>query len=327
MASGKIVLAGGSGFLGVVLAKWLSERGYEVVVLSRRSTSLAHGRCVAWDGKTLGDWAGELEDATALINLAGRSVNCRYHVRNRREMMDSRIFSTRVLGRAVAGCAMPPRVWLNSSTATIYKHTYGEAHSEDGEIGATREANDKFSIQVARAWEEEFAKAECPITRKIVLRTAIVLGSVPGTAYEVLRRLARFGLGGKMGSGKQFLSWIHADDFCRALSWLIETPSAEGIYNIAAPNPVTNADAMRLFRKAVRMPIGLPAARWMLEVGAFVLRTETELIIKSRRVVPTRLISEGFAFEFPTLESAIASLESRRGESTSKILRGQIKPP
>ena len=313
MPQGKVVLAGGTGFLGIVLGKWLSERGNDVVVLSRRSTPLTHGRCVAWDGETLGDWASELEGSRALINLAGRSVNCRYHARNRREIMDSRVLSTRVLGQAVTDCQTPPPVWLNSSTATIYKHTYGDAHGEDGEIAATREVKDEFSIQVAQAWEEEFDKAECPRTRKIALRTAIVLGTVPGTAYAVLRRLSRFGLGGKMGDGKQYLSWIHADDFCRSVSWLIEQPSAAGIYNIAAPNPVTNADAMQLFRRAVGMPIGLPAARWMLEVGAFLLRTETELIIKSRRVVPSRLLSEGFTFEFPTLEAAIASLESHPG--------------
>lgn len=326
MLKDKVVLAGGSGFLGAALGRWLSERGYDVVVLSRHLKPLAHGRCVHWDGETLGAWADELEGAAALINLAGRSVNCRYHARNRRLIMDSRILSTRVLGQAVAGCATPPRVWLNSSTATIYKHTYGDAHGEDGEIAATREANDAFSIQVARAWEEEFAQAECPQTRKIVLRAAMVLDAVPGTVYEVLRRLARFGLGGKMGDGKQFLSWIHADDFCRAMQWLIETPSATGIYNIAAPNPLTNADAMRLFRRAVRMQIGLPAKRWMLEIGAFLLRTETELIIKSRRVVPTRLLAEGFAFEFPTLASAITSLETRRRESLTNALGCKVKP-
>ncbi|MDA1050965.1 MAG: TIGR01777 family oxidoreductase [Planctomycetota bacterium] len=318
MPKGKIVLAGGSGFLGVVLGKWLSERGFEIVVLSRRATPRAEGRCIQWDGETLGEWANELEGAAALVNLAGRSVNCRYHARNRRQMMDSRILSTRVLGQAVVNCVTPPQTWLNSSTATIYKHTYGDAYGEDGDIAATREAKDEFSIQVARAWEQEFARAACPDTRKIVLRSAIVLDAVSGTAYEVLRRLATCGLGGAMGGGKQFVSWIHAEDFCRSVTWLIEHPSAVGNYNIAAPNPVTNGDLMRMIRRAVRMPIGLPASRWMLEMGAILLRTETELIIKSRRVVPTRLIAEGFTFEFPTLRSAIASLESRRCDTRSQ---------
>jgi uncharacterized protein len=317
MSKGKVVFAGGTGFLGAVLGKWLSARRYEVVVLSRRAQPVAFGRCVQWDVETLGEWASELEGAAALINLAGRSVNCRYHARNRRQIMDSRILSTRVLGQAVSGC----------DTATIYKHTYGDAHGEDGEIAATREVHDEFSIQVAEAWEEAFDKADCPQTRKFVLRAAMVLDAVPGTVYEVLRRLARCGLGGRMGDGKQFLSWIHADDFCRSIEWLIEHPSAAGIYNIAAPNPITNADAMHLFRRAARMQIGLPAPRWMLEVGAFLLRTETELIIKSRRVVPTRLLAEGFAFEFPTLASAITSLETRRRESLANTHLCKLRPP
>ena len=324
MPSGKIVLAGGSGFLGNVLGKWLAEQGYEIVVLSRNSAPLPHGRSISWDGVSLGEWAAELEGAAALVNLAGRSVNCRYSAWNRRQIMDSRVLSTRVLGRAVAQCATPPPVWLNSSTATIYKHAFGDAHGEDGEIAAAREAKDEFSIQVARAWEDEFARADCPATRKLVLRTAIVLDPVPGTVYEVLRRLAAFGLGGAMGGGKQFVSWIHATDFCRSVDWLIERPSAEGVYNIAAPHPVTNADMMRAFRRAVRMPIGLPATRWMLEAGAFLLRTETELIIKSRKVIPERLLREGFSFEFPLLESAVNSLEACRRDVHSRTATGAM---
>ena len=312
MAHKKIVLAGGSGFLGRMLGKWLSDQGYEVIVLSRHLSAACRGRVVYWDGETIDEWVDELEGATALINLAGRSVDCRYNARNRRMMLDSRVLSTRVLGQAITRCAEPPLVWLNSSTATIYKHTFGAAHGEDGEISATPEAKDEFSVHVAREWEAEFARVACPHTRKVTLRTAMVLDTEPGTVYEVLRRLAAFGLGGKMGDGKQYISWIHADDFCRAIQWLIERPSAAGDYNIAAPTPRTNAETMKLFRQAVRMPIGLPAARWMLEVGACLLRTETELIIKSRRVVPTRLESEGFVFEFATFESAIKDLEARR---------------
>jgi len=327
MTEGKIVLAGGSGFLGCVLGEWLDERDYEIVVLSRRETSIPYGRCVLWDGEHCGKWALALENASALVNLAGRSVNCRYRSRNRREMMNSRVLSTRVLGQAVAGCATPPAVWLNFSTATIYKHTYGAAHGEDGEIAATPEAKDEFSVHIARAWEDEFANASCPHTRKAVLRAAMVLDIVSGTVYEILRRLAALGLGGTMGSGKQFLSWIHADDFCRSVQWLIDNPSAAGNYNIAAPTPITNADAMKLFRNTVGMSFGLPAANWMLEVGALLMRTETELIIKSRRVVPTRLLDEGFTFEYPTLESAIASLELRRVKSSSRNDRLEVRPP
>ncbi|MBC8352148.1 MAG: TIGR01777 family protein [Planctomycetes bacterium] len=315
MSRGKIVLAGGSGFLGRVLANWLSENGYDIVVLSRQAALTPCARCILWDGETIAGWIDELEGAVALINLAGRSVDCRYHARNRRKILNSRVRATRVLGRAVAECVMPPEAWLNSSTATIYKHTYGDPHGENGEIAATREANDEFSIEVARKWEDEFARAECPNTRKLVLRTAMVLDAVPGTVYEVLRRLATFGLGGRMDDGKQFLSWIHADDFCRSVQWLIEQPSAAGPYNISAPTPITNADAMQRFRQTVGLPLGLPSTRWMLEIGAFLLRTETELIIKSRRVVPARLLREGFSFEYPDLSLAITALESKRKQA------------
>jgi uncharacterized protein len=310
---GRIIIPGGSGFLGRTLAKYFASRGSEVVVLSRQAGSTDHARVVEWDGARLGPWTGELEGAAAVINLAGRSVNCRYNPENRREMMDSRVQSTRVLGRAIYECSAPPEVWLNSSTATIYRHTYGEAHGEDGETGATPEANDGFSIEVARAWEDEFERANAPMTRKAALRTAIVFGNEPGGVYEILRRLARLGLGGRNGDGRQYVSWIHAEDFCRAIEWLIGNERAEGIYNLAAPGPLPNAEAMAAIRRAVGMPIGLPATRWMLEIGAVFLRTETELILKSRRVVPKRLTAEGFEFKFAEFAAAVADLERAGG--------------
>lgn len=308
MCTGKIILAGGSGFLGRTLGKWLTTRDCEIVVLSRQPRVFEFGRTVCWDAHSLGSWAEELEDAAALINLAGRSVNCRYHARNRRQMMDSRILSTRVLGQAVRQCASAPPVWLNSSTATIYKHTFDAPHDEAGMLGATPEARDAFSIEVAQAWEAEFEQAETPSTRKVTLRTAMVFGDEPGGVFEVLRRLTRFGLGGKMGHGRQYISWIHAADFCRAIEWLIDNSNAEGIYNICAPNPISNAEMMATFRQTFGVPIGLPAARWMLEIGAFFLRTETELIIKSRRVIPARIMAEGFTFLYPQMETALADL-------------------
>lgn len=312
MNTQKIVLPGGSGFLGRTLSRWFDARGWEVVVLSRSRRPVPGARVVEWDGRTMGNWARELEEAAALVNLAGRSVNCRYHARNRRLMMDSRVESTRVLGEAISKCAEPPKVWLNSSTATIYKHTYGEPHDEHGEIGATPQAKDAFSIEVATAWERAFDAAAVPkATRKVLLRTAMVFGTEPGGVYEVLHRLARFGLGGKMGDGRQHVSWIHEADFCRAIEWLIEQHAAEGIYNVCAPNPLTNEEMMATLRRVVGAPVGLPATRWMLEVGAFFLRTETELIIKSRRVVPARLLREGFAFQHATMEEALRELEGR----------------
>lgn len=301
----KIILAGGSGFLGRTLAAWFRERGHNPVVISRSSP-------VSWDGQTLGPWASELDGADAVINLAGRSVNCRYTAEHRREMIESRVLSTRVLGDAIRACKTPPRVWLNSSTATIYRHTLGAAHDESGEVAATPEAKDAFSIDVARAWEEEFAKAVTPATRKVVLRTAMVFGPEPGGVFQVLRRLTRVCLGGAMAGGDQFVSWIHAGDFCRAIDWLIAQPESAGIYNVCAPVPVTNHAMMAAFRHTYGRCIGLPASRWMMEVGAFLLRTETELVIKSRRVIPARLLREGFVFRHPTLESALHDLLGTR---------------
>jgi uncharacterized protein len=312
--SNRIIIAGGSGFLGRLLVRHRSATGNEVVVLSRTGGGMDEARTVRWDGETVGLWAGELEGARAGINLAGRSVNCRYHARNRRLIMDSRVLPTRVLGEAMARCQAPPRVWLNASTATIYRHTFDRPMDEaGGEIGATPAAKDAFSIEVACAWERAFEEACTPATRKVAMRTAMVLGREPGGIFHVLRRLTRLGLGGRMGSGRQYVSWIHEQDFCRAVEWLIEHEEMAGPVNLAAPNPLPNAEMMRLFRKVCGVGIGLPGAGWMLEVGAFLLRTETELIIKSRRVVPARLLEAGFEFRFPDLGSALGDLCKRVG--------------
>ena len=313
MSAQKLVIAGGSGFLGQSLVAWFVPRGWDVVVLSRQpARSTAGERIVVWDGVTLGDWVGELDWAAALVNLAGRSVNCRYHARNRRQMMDSRILSTRILGEAIARSSRPPAVWLNSSTATIYKHSYDRPMDEaTGVIGATPEAKDAFSIEIATAWEREFAQAITCGTRKVIMRTAMVLGPQAGTVYRVLRRLARWRLGGPMAGGRQYISWLHETDFCRAIEWLIEREDFCGVVNLTAPQPITNRHMMRAMRRAVHMPIGLPATRWMLEIGTWFLRTESELVIKSRRVVPGRLTAAGFHFKYPTIDSAIAELEHR----------------
>ena len=295
--------------MGRTLAAWFAPRGYEVIVLTRRGRSDGlHARCVEWDARSGGAWEAELEGAAAVVNLAGRSVDCRYTARNRRAMIDSRVDSTRILGAAIASCSAPPPVWLNSSTATIYEHNCGPPHGEQGRIAAHPEAKDAFSIEVARAWEAAFDEAVLPATRKVALRTAMVFGREPGGVYSVMRRLTRLGLGGSMAGGKQYVSWLHERDFCRAIEWLIGRSEATGVYNLCAPKPVTNREMMRLLRGSLGMPLGLPATRLMLEVGALFLRTETELIIKSRRVAPERLVSEGFEFDFPELGEALADL-------------------
>lgn len=308
----RIILAGGSGFLGQVLRNHFLQCGSEVVVLTRSPRETTTGcREVSWDGRTPGDWQREIDGADAVINLAGRSVDCRYHARNRRLILDSRIESTRVLGEAIARCARPPRVWLNSSTATIYKHTFGAAWDESGEIGGTPEARDEFSVEVAVAWERALDEARTPATRKVALRSAMVLGSGGNSVLPVMRRLVRLGLGGKMGDGRQFMSWVHETDFCRAIEWLLAHDEITGPVNLAAPAPVPNSEFMRTMREVCGARFGLPAARWMLEFGAFFLRTETELLIKSRRVVPGRLLAAGFQFKFPALRAAVEDLLQR----------------
>ena len=319
----KIILAGGSGFLGGELAKHFSALGWCVVVLARLPNSRPEGvREVAWDGRSLGDWVNELEGATAVVNLTGRSVDCRYNAKNRREIMESRVHSTRVVGEAIVRCKTPPRVWLNSSTATLYQHTFGSPHDESSrEMDSATDAKDAFSVGVAQAWEralfEEMdgrlviSSPIRPSTRRVALRTSMVLGLGRNSVFPVLRRLTKLGLGGRQGSGKQFVSWIHVEDFCRAIEWIITHEELGGPINQCAPNPLPNAEMMKLFREVCPVPLGLHATEWMLEIGAFFLRTETELIFKSRRVVPGKLLASGFQFCFPTFKEAIENLEVR----------------
>jgi hypothetical protein len=305
----RIILAGGSGFLGGELAKKFLAQRYEVVVLTRSPRERSDGaKEIFWDAKSLGDWAKFVDGAEVVINLAGKSVDCRYNEKNRREIIASRVDSTWVLGEAIAKCKNPPRAWLNSSSATFYKHTFYKPMDESGEIGATPEAKDQFSIEVIRQWECAFDEALTPRTRKIAMRTVMVLGHARNSVFPVLRRLTKLSLGGKMGSGRQYVSWIHQEDFCRAVEWLIAHEEISGVVNICAPNPLPNADMMRLFRQICGVPFGLPAPEWMLEIGAFFIRTETELIIKSRRVVPGRLLASGFKFQFSEMRGALANL-------------------
>lgn len=310
----KIVIPGGSGQVGRILARALHGEGHEVTVLSRQPCS-GPWRDVAWDGRSLGLWASELEGSDVVINLAGRSVNCRYSVTNRREILTSRVASTRVVGQAIAEASRPPRVWLQASTATIYAHRHDAANDEaSGLIGGNEDnapSTWKFSIEVARAWEDALFEADTPRTRKLALRSAMTMSPDAGGIFDTLLGLVRRGLGGAAGDGKQFVSWIHFEDFIRATQWLIDHEEAEGIVNLAAPHPLPNADFMRALRAAAGVSVGLPASRWMLEAGAVLMRTETELILKSRRVVPGRLLEQGFAFRHPKWEGAARDLVGR----------------
>lgn len=305
-----VVIFGANGFLGRYLARHYSRQGYEVASIARHKRGWSgDGVFLEWDGRTLGPWALALEGAELVINLAGRSVNCRYDEKNRREIMESRIGTTRVIGQAIRGCRVPPKVWMNSSTATYYRHAEDAPQDEwRGEPG------EGFSVDVARRWELAFFDEMVPgETRKLALRTGMVLANEPETVFEVLRGLVRAGLGGTMGKGTQRVSWVHIGDFLRAVDFLRHEPFMDGAVNVTAPDFPTNAELMRHFREAAGMPIGLPAARWMLELGAKVLRTETELILKSRWADPRRLREAGFRWQHGHIAEAITDLRAHEG--------------
>ncbi len=309
-----IVIPAGDGQVGTVLSRHFHAQGHEVVVLARKSVP-APWRVVSWDGENLGQWASELENSDVVINLAGRSVNCRYTAANRKTIMDSRTETTRLLGRAIGQLAHPPRLWMNASTATIYRHVYDRPMDErTGEIGGTEPgapAKWKFSIDVARNWESAFFDAITPNTRKLALRSAMIMSPDRGGIFDTLLRLVRFGLGGTAVSGQQFISWVHDADFLSAIEFLIAHSELDGYVNISSPHPLPNREFMRALRQAWGARIGLPATRWMLEIGAFFLRTETELVLKSRRVIPGRLVDAGFQFQFPDWPTAARDLVAR----------------
>jgi uncharacterized protein len=307
----KIVIPGGSGQVGTVLARAFHNDGHDVVVLSRR-LGVRPWRIVAWDGATLGNWQNEIDGCDVVINLTGRSVNCRYTADNRKEILQSRVSSTRVVGAAIARATQPPRVWLQASTATIYAHRYDGANDErSGILGGdepTAPSSWRFSIDVARAWERAFDEAITNRTRNVLLRSAMTLSPDAGGVFDALVGLVHRGLGGSAGDGRQFMSWVHCDDFVAAVRWLIDRDDIDGVVNVASPNPLPNAEFMRLLREACGVPFGLPAREWLLEIGAVFMRTETELILKSRRVVPGRLLEHGFTFTFPTWNDAARDL-------------------
>ncbi len=307
----KIVLAGGSGQVGTVLARHFHARGDEPVILSRAASASGPCRVVQWDGRTPGAWQDELEGADVLINLAGRSVNCRYGLKNRAEIRDSRVWATEVLHQAVARAQQPPAVWLNGSTATIYRHALDRPMDEaTGELGGNEPgAPDtwNFSIEVAKAWEAAFFRTVTPRTRQVALRSAMTMSADRGGVFDVFLGLVRYGLGGTNLPGTQFVSWIHEADFCRAVDFLIAQENMSGVVNLASPNPLPNREFLRAVRQAWGIRFGLPTTRWTLEIGTFLLRTESELVLKSRQVVPGRLLAAGFEFHYPTWPPAAAS--------------------
>lgn len=305
-----VVIIGANGFLGRYLCRHYSRNGKEVVAIARnREGWSGDGMFLEWDGENLGPWTYALEDAEMVINLAGKSVNCRYGPENRKAILESRVKTTEVVGRAIAACRIPPKLWINSSTATWYRHAEDRPQDEwSGEPGTG------FSCDVARAWEDAFFTAKVPAeTRKVAIRTGMVLANEPGTVYDVLSGLVHKALGGTMGSGSQRISWIHMDDFLRAVEQIMRNPFLEGLVNVTAPDFPTNREWMRMFREAKGMPIGLPATESMLALGAAFLGTETELVLKSRWAEPLRLKEEDFKWRYPKAADAIEDLAERKG--------------
>jgi len=292
----KIILAGGSGFIGTNLAMYFLRNNHDVVILSRKPQQSKNKiRYVVWDGQTPGDWINEMEAADVVINLTGKSVNCRYTEKNKNEILSSRVNATQVIGDAIGKTKNPPKVWINISSATIYENSENEPQDEfSGRIG------DDFSMNVCKAWEKTFYNAVVPETRKIVARLSIVLGE-NGGALKPFLNLAKFGLGGRMGSGNQMMSWIHMDDVVGAFKFLIDNQSLSGIFNITAPNAIKNKEFMRTLRKRVHMPVGIPSAAWMIRLGAMIIGTEAELLLKSRWAIPKKLLEAGFEFKYPDI--------------------------
>ena len=303
MSKNKIILAGGTGFLGNCLAQHFAALGYEVVIITRKHQP-DNGRIsyAKWNGKNIGNWAEHIEGAEAVINLTGRSVDCRYTEANKQLIYDSRLDATHVLGRAIKSSVKPPKVWINAASATIYRHATDRDMDEyTGEIG------EGFSVDVCQKWEKAFDDAQTPHTRKVALRIGIVLGR-DGGALAPLKNLAKWGLGGKQGKGNQYFSWLHEDDFVAIVMRALTDDTMQGVYNTTAPKPLPNNEMMAALRKATKRPFGLPTPTWMLHIGAAMIKTEVELILKSRRVVPKRLLEAGFQFKYNEFDGAVKNL-------------------
>ncbi|MBV8255834.1 MAG: TIGR01777 family oxidoreductase [Chitinophaga sp.] len=306
MKNKKIVIAGGTGFLGRSLTElWGTDN--QIVILSRTAPATdVNATWVPWDGKTVGNWAAELEHTDVLVNLSGRSVNCRYTPANQQEIFDSRSFSTKALGQAVQQLQHPPKLWVNAASATIYRHAEDRPMDE-----FTGEIADDFSVRVCKLWEKTFNDITLPHTRKVILRIAVSLGWQQGGVMQPYCNLMKWGLGGHQGSGKQRYSWVHVADVAGMIDWLAGQPTLDGVFICAAPNPVTNTVFMRTLRQQAGHVVGLPAPAWLLEVGAALIGTETELLLKSRWVLPTRALQHGYQFNYPQLDTAIADILDR----------------
>jgi uncharacterized protein (TIGR01777 family) len=311
VSRGRVILAGGSGFLGRALAEELARAGYEPVVLTRRVRKNSRVRQVEWDGQTVGRWARELEGAAAVVNLAGRSVDCRHTPEHRREILESRLGSVEAVGRAIRACEEPPAVLIQAGSLAIYGDAGRRICDENAPAGRG------FPVEVCLRWEDAYDSLELPATRKVLLRIGFVLGR-DGGALPHLARLARAYLGGTIGEGHQYISWLHVRDFCRLVLWCLEHTEAEGVYNATGPCPVTNAEFMCELRCALKRPWCPRLPAWLVRLGAFFMRTEPELALTGRRALPERFVEQHFKFLYTNLESALADL-------TAKVERRKVK--
>ncbi len=304
----KLIIAGGTGFLGQALARHFAQKSWQVVILTRDTHARPLvGRLVAWEGETLGPWTAELENATALVNLCGKSVNCRYNRQNRNKILESRTRPTRVLAEALQTAKNPPNVWLNAASATTYHHSLNKPMDD-----YTGEHGHGFSVEVCKAWEAAFFATDLPSIRRVALRTSMVLGHGKNSVYPILARLARFGLGGKISHGQQMVSWIHETDFVRAIEFVINNEELAGAINVTAPAPVRNTVFMKILRESVGRTFGIPHLKPILEIAAWLMRTETELTLKSRYAIPAKLLEQRFLFRYPFVDEALADLAQKR---------------
>lgn len=303
----KIVLAGGSGYTGLVLCNYYKDKAKEIVVLSRgKHASKNNIHFETWDGKTNGAWISHLENCELLINLCGKNVNCRYTKKNQEAILTSRLDPTKLLGSVLQELKNPPKLWINFASATIYRHAEDRYQDEDtGDIGTG------FSVDVCKVWEEAFWKAQTPRTKKILLRVGIVFGRRDGVIPRLIN-LVKIGMGGRQGNGMQYVSWIHEHDLARITEWLCSHGEDGETYNVTSPHAICNKDLMKLLRSSLGITFGLPASQWFLEIGAAMIGTETELILKSRWVYPKRLLKKGFGFQFDDPLHAIHDILSCR---------------
>ena len=298
----RIVLAGGSGFIGQSLSPPLVSKNYEIVVLTRGKSN-HHGRIreAHWDGKKLGEWTQFVNGALGLVNLTGRSINTRHTPEHRREIIDSRVDSVRILGEAIGRCVQPPKVFVQLAGVGIYGDK-GERICDE-----TTAPGDDFVSEVCKKWEAAFDSVDSPSTRKVLLRLGVVLGRNSGLLH-VLSRLTRWLLGGQVGEGRQYISWIHIADLSRMILQAIDQEQLTGVFNATAPNPVTNAELMRALRRALHRPWSPPVPEFAARIGSWLMGTEASLALVSQRCVPKRFLEKNFEFEFPNLREALANI-------------------